>query len=198
MQILFDGVEAITVGAARALADAFDFSQHHRLLDLGGGTGSFVCHCATRHPHLRGTLFDLAPGIARERLLHVGLAERFAVVEGDFFADPIPEGHDVVLLSSIVHYYQPAPNLALLRRAREASAAGTRLLLVDFWLDATRTTPLFNALMAGEFLVVDGGDAYSVEQVRGWLAETGWRYDSQLDLGGPASVILATAADEGP
>jgi hypothetical protein len=30
---------------------------------------------------------------------------------------------------------------------------GARLLLADFWTDATHTQPPFTALMAGEFLV---------------------------------------------
>jgi hypothetical protein len=34
-----EGVEAITRGAAQALADSYDFSRHARVLDLGGGTG---------------------------------------------------------------------------------------------------------------------------------------------------------------
>jgi SAM-dependent methyltransferase len=197
MEILFEGVESVTFVGARALVEAYDFSQHRRLLDLGGGTGSFVEVCASRHPHLRGTLFDIAPEMARKRFAGKGLAERFAVVEGDFFVDPIPEGHDVLLLSSIMHYYQPEQDLLVLRRARQACAPGTRLLLVDYWLDPTRTRPLFNALMAGEFLVVDGGDSYSVEQAQGWLAETGWRYESQLLLEGHSSALLAVAA-EGP
>jgi hypothetical protein len=197
LEILYEGVETVTFIGARALVDGYDFSRHRSLLDLGGGTGSFVEACAQRHPHLRGTLFDITTEMARKRFADKGLDSRFAVVEGDFFVDTIPEGHDVLLLSSIMHYYQPEQNVAILRRARQASAPGTRLLLVDYWLDPTRTQPLFNALMAGEFLVVDGGDSYSVQQAQGWLAETGWRYESQLALEGPSSALLATAG-EGP
>jgi hypothetical protein len=197
VEILYEGVESITFVGARALVDGYDFSRHRRLLDLGGGTGSFVEACAQRHPHLRGTLFDIATDLARKRFAAKGLDARFAVVEGDFFIDAIPAGHDVLLLSSIMHCYQPEQNLALLKRARQASAPGTRLLLVDYWLDPTRTQPLFNALMAGEFLVVDGGDSYSVQRAQGWLAETGWHYEEQLTLEGAASALLATAG-EGP
>jgi hypothetical protein len=64
---------------------------------------------------------------------------------------------------------------------------------VDHWLDPTRTTPLFNALMAGEFLVVDGGDSYGVDQVCQWLADTGWHFESELPLDGPANVLVASA-----
>jgi hypothetical protein len=197
MEILLEGMETVTAASARSLADSYDFSRHSRLLDLGGGAGAFPLQGAPRYPGLTGTLFDLAIDSARERLASAGLSGRFAVVEGDFFVDPIPDGHDVVLLASILHYFGPEQDRALLRRVRAVSAPGTRLLLLDFWLDATRTAPLFNALMAGEFLVVDGGDAYSVDQVREWLAETGWRFDEHRVIGGAQSLILATAEGAG-
>jgi hypothetical protein len=48
--------------------------------------------------------------------------------------------------------------------------------------------------MAGEFAVhVRDGDVYSVDEVRAWLAETGWRFRSHLPLAGPQSLIAATA-----
>ena len=51
--------------------------------------------------------------------------------------------------------------------------------------------------MAGEFAVhVRDGDVYSVEEVRAWLAETGWRFESHVPLTGPQSLIVATATDE--
>src|SRR4029453_10110645 len=41
-QIYSEGVEAITAGTAQALATQYDFSRHRQVLDLGGGTGSFL------------------------------------------------------------------------------------------------------------------------------------------------------------
>jgi hypothetical protein len=195
MDILFEGVATINKATAESLADRYDFSAHKRLLDLGGGSGTFVIETALHHPRLLGTLFDIAADMARRAFSLAGISDRFAIVEGDFFADAIPVGHDVILMSSILHFYLEPQGIALLRRARQASAVGTKLLLVDFWLDATRTSPLFNAMMAGEFLVVEGGDSYSVDQAREWLAETGWRYESVLALEGPASALIASAVD---
>ncbi len=37
-RIFSEGVQAITAGNAMALASTYDFSHHHRLLDLGGNT----------------------------------------------------------------------------------------------------------------------------------------------------------------
>src|SRR5947208_1854430 len=83
---------------ALALAASYDFGAHRRLLDLGGGTGLFLLSALRQHPQLAGTLFELpgAAAIARSRVQSSPLAARAQVVEGDFFQDPIPDGHDAV------------------------------------------------------------------------------------------------------
>jgi len=146
------------------------------------------------YPSLKGTFFDIAPGIGARKLEEAGLMDRFEVVEGDFFSDPLPGDHDVILLSSVMHVYRPEQNIAVLQRARESASRGTRLLLLDYWLNATHTAPLFNVLMAGEFLVVEGGDSYSAEEGEEWLARSGWHVDSHRQMTGPASLLVATAA----
>jgi len=49
--------------------------------------------------------------------------------------------------------------------------------------------------MAGEFAAhVRDGDVYSVDEVRDWLPETGWRFVEHVPLAGPQSLIVAEAA----
>lgn len=61
--------------------------------------------------------------------------------------------------------------------------------------DPTHTTPVEAALMAGEFAVhLRNGDVYSVDEVRGWLTETGWRFVAHTALTGPQSLVAAEAA----
>ena len=116
-------------------------------------------------------------------------------MEGDFFKDPIPAGHDVVLIANVVHLISPERNLELLRRTRQYVPDGARLLLVDFWTDATHTEPAFAALVAGEFLVITGeGDVYSEEEAHQLLQQTGWRALERKPLAGPISVIVAETA----
>jgi methyltransferase family protein/O-methyltransferase len=65
-----EGVEAIQAAPAHALPASYDFSAHERLLDLGGGTGSWLLAVLHQHPRLRTTLFELpgAAALARHRL----------------------------------------------------------------------------------------------------------------------------------
>jgi len=196
-RIFSEGVQAITAGNALALASTYDFSPHHRLLDLGGGTGSFLFAVLRAFGELKATLFELpvVAAIARQQLGKTPFEGQVEVVQGDFFKDPIPPGHDVVLIAQVMHLLSPEHNLELLRRTRERVPDGARLLLVDFWTDPTHTQPTFAALMAAEFLLVTGeGDVYSEEEVRGWLTKSGWKCIERKPLAGPGSLITAKTA----
>ncbi|MDP8932515.1 MAG: methyltransferase domain-containing protein, partial [Actinomycetota bacterium] len=196
-EVLSAGIEAILAGPAAGLADIYDFSSHRRLLDVGGGTGSWSIAVVQRWPNVEATVFELptTAEIARRRIAETGLTSRIDVVSGDAMAGALPSGYDVFLLANLIHYWSPQNNRSLLRRVRDAADAGSRLLLADFWTDPTHTQPLAAALVAGEFAVhVREGDVYSVEEVRGWLTETGWRFVEHTPLTGPQSLIVAETA----
>ena len=70
---------------------------------------------------------------------------------------------------------------------RSHAAVGARLLLVDWWMDSTRTQPPAAPIMSGE------GQTYSEDDADDWLTETGWRKVERRQLAGPGSVIIAEA-----
>jgi SAM-dependent methyltransferase len=196
-RIFSEGVEAIQAVPAMALPTTYDFRCHRRVLDLGGSTGSWLLALLRHYPGLEGTLLDLpnAAAVARQRLTGDPAAQRAQVVAGDFFKDPLPSGHDVVLMANVIHLFSATHNLELLRRTRVHVPDGARLLLADFWTDATHTQPPFAALMAGEFFVITGeGDVYSEEEARDWLQESGWRAVERTPLAGPISLLVAETA----
>ncbi len=193
------GIEAVLAGPAAALAHGYDFAAHRRLLDIGGGTGSWSITAVQAHPSLAATVVELpvVAALARRRVDAARLHDRVQVVAGDATQDRLPAGHDVVLVANLAHYWCPEQNRELLRRIRAAATPDARLLLADFWTDPTHTLPVDAALMAGEFAVhLNDGDVYSVDEVRDWLGDTGWRFIEHHPLAGPQSVIVAAA--EGP
>ena len=195
-QIFSGGVEALTAPEAASLAAAYDFSGHKRLLDVGGGTGSFLLAVLRRYPALRGTLFELpgACAVARQRLSAEPEGKRIDIIEGDMFKTPLPAGHDVLLVANTVHVLSALRNLDLMRKMRATVQSGARLLLVDLWTNPTHTEPPIAALMSGEFLVMAGeGQAYSEQEADHWLGQTGWRKHERMPLAGISSVIVAEA-----
>jgi SAM-dependent methyltransferase len=196
-RIFSAGIEAGTAGTAQALATTYDFGRHRRVLDLGGGTGSFLRAVLRRHVGLQATLFELPTVVplARQRLAADPATGQVEVVAGDFLQDSLPDGHDAIIVANVVHLFSPEHNRALLRRLRDHVSAGARLLLVDFWTDPTHTEPLIAALLAGEFLVIGGeGDVYSEEEVRSWLLQTGWRFVGHTPLADSRGLVVAEAA----
>jgi SAM-dependent methyltransferase len=190
------GIEAFQAGPSAALPETVQLPDGCRLLDVGGGTGSWSIALARQLPHLVATVLELASvaPIARERIADAGLSDRIDVREGDALAGDIPEGYDAFLLANVVHYWSPEQNFELLRTIRHATEPGARIVIADFWTNPTHTEPIAAALMAGEFAVhLENGDVYSVEEAADWLGRTGWRFTGHEPLGGPMSVVLAQA-----
>jgi cyclopropane fatty-acyl-phospholipid synthase-like methyltransferase len=195
-RIFSEGVESATAGAAQALAVGYDFTRHKRVIDIGGGTGSFLIVLLMRHPHLQGMLFELptVTALATQRIASSAVASRIAIHDGDFLKGRIPLGHDATIVANIVHGHSPEQNKVLFQAIRNAVEHESRLLIVDFWTDPTHTDPRFAALMAGEFLVSTGiGDVYSRAEGESWLRQTGWRLVDQLPLAGPSSLLVGEA-----
>jgi cyclopropane fatty-acyl-phospholipid synthase-like methyltransferase len=194
-------MEAFYAGIVDVLAARYDFSRHRRVLDLGGGTGSFLKALLLKYAGLECTLFETptAARLARERLAATPFADKISIMPGDFFHDVIPEGYDAFLMANIVDLFRPQRNLELLHRVREQAPPGARLLILDLlWTNPTHTEPAFAALMRGEFLLrARASYIYSTEEVRGWLEQTGWELVHQEDgLPGPNTLLVAQAANQ--
>jgi SAM-dependent methyltransferase len=195
-QMFSAAVEVFSAPGAVALAGSYDFGRHHRLLDIAGGTGSFLIAVLQHHNALKGTLFELpgACAVARQRLANELERSRIDVVEGDVFKDPLPGGHDVVLIANVVHVFSAAHNIELMRKIRAHVMPGARLLLVDLWTDPSHSQPSAAALMSGQFLLTSGeGQVYSEQEADEWLAQTRWKKLERKTLAGPASCIIAEA-----
>lgn len=194
--VMSAGIAAATAAACHALPGVAALGDGCRLLDVGGGTGSWSVALAEADPTLRATVLEI-PDVARvaaQTLAGSPWEDRVDVVAGDVLADALPTGYDAFLVANLVHYFAPETNRTLLRRIREVAEPGARLVVADFWTDATHTVPVPAALMAGEFAIhINEGDVYSVEDGTEWLTATGWRFVGHRPLAGPMSVVLAEA-----
>ena len=124
---------------AEEILDAYPLGRHRCLLDVGGGAAAFLAAAAASAPDLRLMLFDL-PAVAHQaeqRLRQLGLAERSSVFGGNFFADPLPKGADVVSLVRVLLDHDDASVLLLLRAAREAVGRDGTLLIAEPLRDPT-------------------------------------------------------------
>ncbi len=173
------------VGRARAVhvADAIDASQAHKLLDVGGATGTYSEALLKRWPQLKATVFDLPDviPIARVRIADAEILDRVRLVAGDFYADELPAGHDLALLSAIIHQNSREQNVALYGKVFRALVPGGRLIVRDHVLSPNRTEPRGGTLFAINMLVrTAGGNCYTFDEIRADLEQAGFERVSLL------------------
>jgi hypothetical protein len=107
----------ITRSVAGPVARAIDPRGIQCVVDVGGGSGELLAQVLGANPTLRGVLFDLPQGLggATAALEQAGVATRCACVAGSFF-DTMPENGDLYLLKSVLHNWDDARCVQILKR----------------------------------------------------------------------------------
>ncbi|SHE60989.1 methyltransferase [Streptoalloteichus hindustanus] len=176
MAEFWEGLYSASRFTARALADAVDLGGFRRLLDVGGGYGAFDVELCLRYPDLRATVFDLdfVCETTRKKAAEAGLADRVEAVGGDFFVDDLPGGHDLLLLSMILHDWDEERNRAILRRCHDALEPGGQVMVCELLVDEDGTGPANAAMMSLNMLVETHGRNYTASEYGAWLREAGF------------------------
>jgi predicted O-methyltransferase YrrM len=147
------------------------------LLDIGGASGSYTQAFLEASPDMRATLFDLPPviKIAQKRLADTGLIDRITFVAGDFYSDELPTGHDLALLSAIIHQNSPEQNIELYSKIYRALNSGGRLVIRDHVMSPDHTQPISGAFFAVNMLVgTPEGSTYSYDEITEGLKTAGF------------------------
>jgi len=179
MSTFWQAMHSISTFTARALGEAMDFSPFRNVLDVGGGSGAFDIELCRRYPHLQSAVYDLpfVTEIAAKNIAEAGLGQRIATHAGDFFRDAeFPAGHDVILLSMIMHDWSEADNRAILKKCFAALPAGGAIVISELLVNDEKTGPPPAALMSLNMLIETvGGRNYTPSEYTEWLNDTGFR-----------------------
>jgi hypothetical protein len=175
---------------APRLAEAFEWSEHNVLVDVGGARGNLAAALLRACPHLSAWVFDL-PVMEGPLRQHVGSLVsdgRLSFRGGDFFVDPLPEG-DVLILGHVLHNWSPSERQLLVKKAFAATRPGGALLVYDAMLgeepaDLARVLVSLNML-----LVTQEGSEYTVGECREWLEAAGFQELTDCPLG-PADTLV--------
>ena len=173
---------------APRLAKVLDLSGCKRLLDLGGGPGTYAEHFCLENPELTATVFDLATSrpFAASVSQRFGVSDRVDFVAGDYFQDAVPGGFDVAWLSQILHAEDPDGCLAILAKAVGALRPGGVVFVHDFMLCDAMDGPEFAALFSlNMLLVTPRGQAYAEGQIQQMMHQVGLTDIALVDFAGP-------------
>jgi O-methyltransferase domain/Dimerisation domain len=186
------GVGSTTALWAADAAKAIDTSGVKLAVDVGGATGSLLQLLQEANPELHGIVFD-RPNIvddAGAQIARMGLAERTAVVGGDFFESVPPA--DLYLLKFILHDWDDESAITILRRCRDAMIPGGKVAIVEMVVGEP-SDPGFGALMDINMLAASPGQERSLEEYDTLLAAAGLRRTAVFTTNSPQTVIEAIA-----
>jgi SAM-dependent methyltransferase len=170
------GMFNLAMNLAPQLVPRIDLGGRRRLLDLGGGPGTYAAHFCLANPDLQSVVFDLPTTrpFAEKTIARFGLAERVTFVEGDYLSDEIPGSYDVVWLSHILHGEGLEGCKTIIDKAVRSLQPGGMIIIQDFILDDDGCGPIFPALFSLNMLVAtEAGRSYSEGELKGLLATAG-------------------------
>jgi SAM-dependent methyltransferase len=181
-------------GAADGIVAAITPGPAKTLLDIGGGSGTYSIAFLKASPEMKATLFDLPPVVemARKRFSEAGLLDRVKLMPGDFYKDALPGGHDLALLSAIIHQNSHEQNLALYQNIFQALEPGGRMIIRDHVMDADRTRPVSGAIFAVNMLVnTPGGGTYTFKEIEESLVKANFVRVKLMQTQGMFSLVEA-------
>ena len=161
---------------APAVVRQLDLSGVTRVLDVGGGSGTYAMAFVRARSGLTATVFDL-PGViplTKAFIESEGLEEKITTVKGDYLRDELGKGFDLVFLSAVIHSNAPSENRRLIRKCARALVPHGRVVIQDFIMDDDRVNPPHGAFFALNMLVgTEAGDTYTEAEVRSWMEDAG-------------------------
>jgi SAM-dependent methyltransferase len=182
---------------APRLVPEVDLEGRRRLLDLGGGPGTYAIHFCLANPRLEAVVFDLPTSepFALKTIAGFGLEGRVTFQQGDFIEDRAAGRFDAAWLSHVLHGEGPENCEKMLRNATSVLVPGGLLLIHEFVLDDSMDAPLKPALFSLNMLVgTDEGRAYSEGQLRLLMEEAGAGDIRRLPFRSPndSSILAGT------
>jgi hypothetical protein len=187
-----DAMTEFSANVIPAVLEAYDFSglSAKTLVDVAGGHGKVLTEILKKNPGVRGILFDLEHVVqgAVPLIESQGLSDRCSVAHGDFF-QAVPPG-DAYILKHIIHDWDDARALAILKNIHAAALPDARLFLVESVM-APGNEPHFAKIVDLEMMLLPGGCERTQQEYRDLLAESGFRLTKVIKTKSPLDLIEA-------
>jgi len=191
------GMFNLAMISAPLVASEVHLEGKKKLLDLGGGPGTFSIHFCRVNPHLRAVVYDrpTTKPFMQKTAAAFHLADRIDFIGGDFNQDPITGGpYDAAWLSHILHSNGPKQCQDLIAKVYDILEPGGQILIHDFILKDTKDSPEFGALFSLNMLINNPeGRAYSEAEIAAMIEKAGFKDRRLIDPCTPNNSLIMSA-----
>lgn len=176
------------------ICEKLNIKKYNRLLDLGGGQGTYAVRFARENPEMRAVVFDLPDVVklAGEYIGKSGQKRRVTTQGGDCLKDDFgKELYDIVFVSNLLHIYNPGENIKILKKCWKSIIKKGIVVIQEFALNPSKTQPLFSTLFSLNMLVgTRNGSSYTGTEMKEWLRKAGFRNIKKINLNLDSGLII--------
>ncbi len=166
-----------------------------KILDIAASHGLFGITVAQRLPKAHIYALDWANvlEVAKENAAKQGLEDRYHLLPGSAFDVDYGVGFDAVLITNLLHHFDPSENEKMLKKAHAALNPGGQVLILEFVPNDDRVSPpvpaMFGLTMLGN---TPKGDAYTLAEYAAMCRNAGLETPRLVPLEPmPESLVVA-------
>jgi 2-polyprenyl-3-methyl-5-hydroxy-6-metoxy-1,4-benzoquinol methylase len=193
------GMAPLMVPPAQAMAGILAAELGSRpsvkVLDIAASHGLFGITVAQRLPkaHIYALDWGNVLAVAKENAEKQGLADRYHLLPGSAFDVDYGTGFDAILITNLLHHFEPADNEKMLKKAYAALNPGGQVIILEFVPNDDRVSPpvpaMFSLTMLGSTPL---GDAYTLAEYETMCRNAGLETPRLIALEPmPQSLVIA-------
>jgi len=175
-----------------AALEVYDFSGIGTLVDIAGGHGYMICAILQKYPQMRGIVTDLEHVVrgAATTARSLGVESRLTTQSCDFFKTA-PAGGDAYIMKHIIHDWDDARSLTILRNIHTAMGEKKGKVILLEMVMAPGNDPHPAKFLDIEMLTVVTGRERTEAEFASLFDRAGFRMTRIVPTKSPVCVIEA-------
>jgi hypothetical protein len=189
-EIYEEAMTSVSAAEKAEILKSYDFSYIKKLVEVGGGHGSFISSILKANPNMQGVLFDQPYVIegAKDFIKAEGLTDRCELVAGNFY-ESVPAGGDTYSLKHVLHGCSDEQCITVLKNCHKAMVDNGKLLIVERIVGSGKDAFLAKFLDVNMMMLVTGGCERTEAEYRNVIEASGFEVVRVVPSKAGVSVI---------